>query len=87
MACGSAEENCHSDKTRAAKVAKTRTRATDIKEVSPKDIRSSMPQVAGGIHQVKPVHYKGGVIYTALKTKQLRALRGRGNDYTEKACF
>ena len=84
-ACGSAE-GVATKPDPAVKRTKTRTTATEIEEVSPKQIRSSMPQVTGGIHQVRPVHYKGGVIYTAVKSQQFRALRVRGDNYTEKAC-
>ena len=45
-----------------------------------------MPDVAGGTRPVQLVHYKGGVIYTALKTKKFRSLRVRGDNYSEKAC-
>ena len=52
----------------------------------PQKIRSSMPKFTNGTQTVQPVHYKGGVIYTALKAKMFRALRVRGDNYSEKAC-
>ena len=70
----------------AVKRVKTPETKTEIEEVTPKKIRSSMPNVTGGTHPVQPVHYKGGVIYTALKARMFRALRVRGDNYSEKAC-
>ena len=45
-----------------------------------------MPNFTGATQTVQPVHYKGGVIYTALKARMFRALRVRGDNYSEKAC-
>ena len=67
----------------AVKRIKTKT---EIEEVTPSNIKYSMPNVTGGKHQVQPVHYKGGVIYTVIKARKFRALRVRGDNYSEKAC-
>ena len=45
-----------------------------------------MPNDTGGTHPAQPVHYKGGVVYTAVKARMFRALRVRGDTYSEKAC-
>ena len=34
----------------------------------------------------KPVHYRGGVIYTSWVTKKFRALKIRGDKWSEKSC-
>ena len=65
---------------------KTTKTKTEIEEATHKKIRSSMPNVTGGTHPVQQFHYKGGVIYTALKARMFRALRVRGDNYSEKAC-
>ena len=33
-----------------------------------------------------PVRYRGGVVYTSWATKKFRALRERGNRYSEACC-
>ena len=44
-----------------------------------------MPKLNKDGSSPDPVFYKGGVIYTAVNGKKLRALKVRGENYTEKS--
>ena len=46
-------------------------------------ILKAMPHIPKDGSSPKPVRYWGGVIYTATKAKKFRALKERGNAYTE----
>ena len=49
-------------------------------------IGNAMPSVDGEGPNPAPVHYRCGVIYTDRKSKAFRALRCRGDAYSEKSC-
>jgi hypothetical protein len=46
---------------------------------------SAMPALKKDGSSPDPVFYKGGVIYTAVKGNKFRALKVRGDNYTEKS--
>ena len=49
-------------------------------------VMKAMPNVSSATAPSAPVHYWGGVIYTARKANRFRALREKGNDNSEKQC-
>ena len=55
----------------------------EITEVAKAQIMKMMPKATNPDAKVKPVHYWGGVIYTAVKMKKFRALKVRGDNYSE----
>ena len=55
----------------------------EITEVPKAQIMKMMPKATNPDAKVKPVHYWGGVIYTAVKMKKFRALNVRGDEYSE----
>ena len=55
----------------------------EITEVPKAQIMKMMPKATNPDAKVKPVHYWGGVIYTAVKMKKFRALKVRGDNYSE----
>ena len=62
-------------------------RSSDEDAVVPKArIMSVMPKkLSANSPNPKPVRYWGGVIYTAVKAKKFRALKVRGDAYTESS--
>ena len=56
----------------------------EIVEVAKKDIMKSCPSCKGKTNP-PPVHYGGGVIYTDVKRNKFRALKIRGDRYSEKS--
>ena len=54
-------------------------------EIPKNKIMHAMPRLPSDGSNPKPVHYWGGVIYTARRTKQFRALRKRGDSYSESS--
>ena len=52
-------------------------------EVPKSKIMQSMPKLPSDGSSPKPVKYWGGIIYTAAKAKKFRALKVRGDAYTE----
>jgi len=57
----------------------------EVAEVSEGAIIKAMPKPADGDSNPTPVHYKGGVVYTVVKSKLFRALAVRGDRYTERS--
>ena len=55
----------------------------DDDDVPKSKILKAMPHIPKDGSSPKPVRYWGGVIYTAIKAKKFRALKERGNNYTE----
>ena len=55
----------------------------NIKVVPKSKILEAMPETDTAKDSYPPVLYKQGVIYTAVKQKRFRALRVRGDRYTE----
>ena len=49
----------------------------EITGVPKAQIMKMMPKATNPDAKVKPVHYWGGVIYTAVKMKKFRALKGQ----------
>ncbi len=45
----------------------------------------AMPRLPSDGSNPKPVKYWGGVIYTVRRTRQFRALRKRGDSYSESS--
>jgi len=68
----------------AMKATKKRTRGADVTEVSKALILKSMPKMPADGSNPLPVHYNGGVIYTSRSIQKFRALRKRGDKYSEK---
>lgn len=79
----------------ATKVKKEKTAKTPAKKGTPKKIKAecddadevpkskimaAMPKSLSSAH---PVRYWGGIIYTAVKARKFRALKVRGDSYTE----
>ena len=65
-------------------VKKVKTGATaklEAVEVDSSKIMAAMP--SGNSGKVAPVAYKGGIIYTTFAKRTFRALRDRGDDYSE----
>ena len=60
-----------------------RKAAADDDEVPKSKIHKAMPALPKDGSSPKPVKYWGGIIYTAAKAKKFRALKERGNPYTE----
>ena len=60
-----------------------RKAAADDDEVPKSKIHKAMPALPKDGSSPKPVKYWGGIIYTAAKAKKFRALKVRGNPYTE----
>ena len=56
----------------------------EIVEVPKSKILKAMPKVNASKTNASPIHYWGGVIYTAMQAKRFRALKVRGDVYTEK---
>ena len=52
-------------------------------DVDKAHIMKAMPSAANSTQHVAPVTYNGGVVYTILKQKKFRALRVKGDRYTE----
>ena len=65
-------------KIKAEPKTKIKTEAED--EVPKSKIMSAMPKDTAN---AKPVRYWGGIIYTASKARKFRALKVRGDNYTE----
>ena len=63
------------------------TKEQDIQEIPKQDIIAAMPppSALAGDDRIRPVHYSGGVIYTVQKQRTFRALRERGDGYTESS--
>ena len=57
----------------------------DDDDVPKSKILKAMPHIPKDGSSPKPVRYWGGVIYTAIKAKKFRALKERGNNYTESS--
>ena len=55
----------------------------DDDEVPKSKIMASMPSIPKDGSSPRPVKYWGGIIYTATKAKKFRALKKRGDRYTE----
>ena len=55
----------------------------DDDDVPKSKILKAMPTIPKDGSSPKPVKYWGGIIYTAIKAKKFRALKERGNNYTE----
>jgi hypothetical protein len=53
-------------------------------EVDKDHIMTSMPKLPANGTTPKPVRYKGGVIYTSIKTKSFRILTTSAGKYSEK---
>ena len=51
-------------------------------EVANKNITKAMPKDDA---TTKPIWYNGGIVYTVHKSKKFRALRVRGDNYTESS--
>ena len=64
---------------------KKRSRRGDVEDVPKSKIMSAMPRQTADGSNPDPVSYNGGVIYTSQNIKKFRALRLRGDRYTEKA--
>ena len=64
---------------------KTKREPLDLEMVnlSKQEIMKAMPKLTGKSEGAAPVRYKGGVIYTSVKSKWFRALRRRGDKYSE----
>lgn len=54
-------------------------------DVHKSKILTAMPHVTRTGMVCKPVMYNGGIIYTALKSRNFRALKERGNRYSEQS--
>ena len=73
------------------KVDRNRKLETKVKKEADDDdvpkskILKAMPPIPKDRSSPKPVRYWGGVIYTAIKAKKFRALKERGNNYTESS--
>ena len=73
------------------KVDRNRKLETKVKKEADDDdvpkskILKAMPHIPKDGSSPKPVRYWGGVIYTAIKAKKFRALKERGNNYTESS--
>jgi hypothetical protein len=57
----------------------------EVVEVPKSKILSAMPALNKDGSSPDPVFYNGGVIYTAVNGKKFRALKERGDNYTEKS--
>ena len=68
--------------TKVKAETKVKTEADDD-DVPKSKILKAMPHIPKDGSSPKPVRYWGGVIYTAIKAKKFRALKERGNAYTE----
>ena len=55
----------------------------DDEDVPKSKILKAMPTIPKDGSAPKPVKYWGGIIYTAIKAKKFRALKERGNNYSE----
>ena len=53
--------------------------------ISKKEIITSMPKLPADGSNPKPVPYGTGIIYTSRRNRAFRALRVRGNNYTESS--
>lgn len=69
--------------SKATSPKKRRSAKDDAPEVPKSRILQSMPKLPSDGSNPEPVRYNGGIIYTAQKTKKFRALKVRGNNYTE----
>ena len=67
---------------KVVKKEKASTVKSDPAEIAKKDILAAMPKSRTA---PDPVHYRGGVIYTVPKKHKFRALRTRGDRYSEKS--
>ena len=67
---------------KTAKVA-SKAKREPIEEVARAQIMKAIPKPTD--KKPPPVHYNGGVIYTMVKHHKFRALKTRGDRYTEKA--
>jgi len=56
----------------------------EIIEVPKTEILKRMPKLPADGSNPPPVHYNGGVIYTSRSVKRFRALRARGDKYSEQ---
>lgn len=73
-------------KPAAAKEAspkKRRSAKDDVADVPKSRIFQSMPKLSPDGSNPEPVRYNGGIIYTAQSKKKFRALKVRGDAYTE----
>ena len=57
--------------------------ATNDAELSKAQIMKAMPSLPADGSNPRPIHYWGGIIYTAAQAKKFRALKERGNNYSE----
>ena len=55
----------------------------EAEEIPKNKIMHAMPRLPSDGSNPKPVKYWGGVIYTARKSGKFRALRNRGDNYSE----
>ena len=62
---------------------KRKRKAADILEVPKSQIMKARPKMPSDGSNPLPVHYNGGVIYTSRSVAKFRALRKRGDKYSE----
>ena len=63
----------------------TKRKQVEVDEVPKSEILKRQPKLPSDGSNPSPVFYKGGVIYTSRSVKKFRALRRRGDKYSEKA--
>ena len=76
------DANTHLKTEKQTIVKKEPTNAA-IQEIPKSKILSAMPASTSSTKPIKPIHYWGGVIYTVAKQRKFRALRERGDRYSE----
>ena len=64
---------------------KTKVRKLEPVEASAGTIMKSMPKRVTPAKKVAPVVYNGGIIYTSFAKRNFRALRIRGDNYSEQS--